>query len=156
MIQVGSCCKMLSPLNIKASSVPFEEGPTAMFSEISPEMIYEALRRLSMWRQHVETSAILDYIGRNYPVNPDKSELLMELLDKLVIAVIVGIVCQSSTDTWYLSCALERRKIKKTHVTLFWKVYSDTLQPISKRQNTTSQNTNSQNGTLRVFDSEIL
>ncbi|XP_045513299.1 uncharacterized protein LOC123707348 isoform X2 [Pieris brassicae] len=88
-IQVGSCSKMLSPLNVNVNAVEVEEAPTDTFREITPEMIHEALRRLTMWRQNVETGAIYDFIQRNYPVNQDKEALGIELLEKLEVAVLV-------------------------------------------------------------------
>lgn len=37
-----------------------------MLLQINPEMIYEAVRRLTMWKQDVPTSSILEYIMVSY------------------------------------------------------------------------------------------
>ncbi|XP_047505626.1 uncharacterized protein LOC125050080 isoform X2 [Pieris napi] len=156
-IQVGSRSKMLSPLNVNVNAVEVEEAPTGTYREITPEMIHEALRRLTMWRQNVETGAIYDFIQRNYPVNQDKEALAVELWEKLEVAVLVGIATQTSIDTWTLCGALERPKFNDTHVTLFWKVYRDTMSPLNKPNKTmdTSKDT-SEKQTLRVYDVDVL
>ncbi|CAF4826525.1 unnamed protein product [Pieris macdunnoughi] len=156
-IQVGSCSKMLSPLNVNFNAVEVEEAPTGTYREITPEMIHEALRRLTMWRQNVETCAIYDFIQRNYPVNQDEEALAVELWEKLEVAVLVGIATQTSIDTWTLCSALERPDFNDTHVTLFWKVYRDTMTPLHKPNKTmdTSKDT-SEKQTLRVYDVDVL
>ncbi|XP_050674638.1 uncharacterized protein LOC126972094 [Leptidea sinapis] len=132
-VQVGSRSIMLSPLLIDSSPMPVESAASAQdYSEITPEMIYETVKRLSMWRQNVETMAIHDHISRDYPVNPDKEASFAELLEKLRIAAIVGFICQTSDDTWSLCGYLERRKLATSHVSLFWKIYTDTMKPISR------------------------
>ncbi|VVD00941.1 unnamed protein product [Leptidea sinapis] len=70
--------------------------------------------------------------NRDYPVNPDKEASFAELLEKLRIAAIVGFICQTSDDTWSLCGYLERRKLATSHVSLFWKIYTDTMKPISR------------------------
>ncbi|XP_064073852.1 uncharacterized protein LOC135193794 [Vanessa tameamea] len=103
---------------------------------INPDMIYEALKRLTMWKQDVPTNSILEYIAQNYPVNTKKAELIRELYDKLTIANILGIVSRTSADTWGLGHVFQKRRPNKNHVTMFWKVYADTLKPIAKKENT--------------------
>ncbi|CAG4987157.1 unnamed protein product [Colias eurytheme] len=150
---------MLSPLfvNMAMGSTPVENQPSMFSCAISPEMIYESIRKLSMWKQCVETETIMEYIMRNYPVNPDKDALLLELLEKLRIAAIVGFICQMSNNSWSLACALQNRKLSKNHVTLFWKLYSDTMKPISKEQaNQGNETVNNQTQVLRFCDRDIL
>ncbi|KAL0820639.1 hypothetical protein ABMA28_006474, partial [Loxostege sticticalis] len=63
-IQVGSRSMMLSPLFINTNTSPPDELPDEKitFCEVTPEMIYQAMRRLTMWRQFVLTSSIMDYL----------------------------------------------------------------------------------------------
>ncbi|XP_063830534.1 protein SON-like [Ostrinia nubilalis] len=132
MIQVGSRSMMLSPLFIGTNTTPIEELPDEKntYIEVTPEMIYQALRRLTMWRQFVLTSSIMDYLKRNYPVNHDEKELLKELEDKLRVASIVGIVTNVSEERW----CLQKRTLDKTHVTKFWQIYGDTMKPVRRQK----------------------
>ncbi|CAH2242311.1 jg25225 [Pararge aegeria aegeria] len=163
-IQTGSRSYMLSPLYITSNSAPVEniDFLSQTHGEITPEMIQESLRRLTMWRQAVPTSSILDYLSQHYPVNNDKDALLVELLNKLKVCVMIGTVCQSPEGTWSLSCKLEDRKLKKNHVTLFWKLYCDTLKPIKMEANNNQQKaiTNDQatakRNTLTIYDEDII
>ncbi|RVE51393.1 hypothetical protein evm_003948 [Chilo suppressalis] len=89
-VQVGSRCCMFSPLFIKTNAdsdeVPLEPSS---YCEITPEMIYESLRRLTMWRQNVLKTSILEHLRTHYPVNTDDNELQAELAEKLRIAAVV-------------------------------------------------------------------
>ncbi|CAH2089281.1 unnamed protein product [Euphydryas editha] len=161
--QAGSRCKMLSPLCISTNSSPAEnfQQPAKSYCEINPEMIYEAVRQLTMWKQDVPTNSILEYIIKKFPVNNEKSELAIELFEKLTIAAIVGIVSRSSADTWSLSHVFQKRRLTRNHVSMFWKVYADTLRPIAKKDNNDEQdkydNKTAANVTsLIVHDEDIL
>ncbi|CAH0401168.1 unnamed protein product [Chilo suppressalis] len=136
-VQVGSRCCMFSPLFIKTNAdsdeVPLEPSS---YCEITPEMIYESLRRLTMWRQNVLKTSILEHLRTHYPVNTDDNELQAELAEKLRIAAVVGFVVNVGEDRWCLNCALqENRTLSKSHVTRFWQVYADTMTPIKRQEN---------------------
>ncbi|CAH0590486.1 unnamed protein product [Chrysodeixis includens] len=136
--QIGSRSQMLSPLYISSNSPPPEDQVPELLLQthqpITPEMIYEALRNLTLWRQEVGTLSILEYIRRNYPVDPSESSLLIELKEKLRVASIVGFVVQSSDNAWCLPI-LQKRKLAATHVSLFWQVYADTLRALRFHKN---------------------
>ncbi|XP_072942644.1 uncharacterized protein [Epargyreus clarus] len=135
--QVGSRCAMLSPLFIKTNSSPMEQDPQDIpHCEISPEMIYQALRRLTMRRQGVKSDAILEYIKNNYPVDSDVNNLSAELEEKLRVAAIIGIVTRLTPDHWCLPTALQQRSLTKSHVTQFWQAYIDTMRPVTKKEET--------------------
>ncbi|XP_062529892.1 uncharacterized protein LOC101742425 isoform X2 [Bombyx mori] len=129
-IQAGSRCEMLSPLFVKYSGIP-SRLPNAEcsrnFTEISPQMIFDSLERLTKWKHAVVTVSILKYMAHNYPVNRDMGQLLKELKEKLRVAALAGIDC------WCLSSELEDTKLTQNHVSLFWKIYMDTMKPFSKR-----------------------
>ncbi|CAH0695705.1 unnamed protein product [Spodoptera exigua] len=46
----------------------------------------------------------------------------------------LGIVIQSGEDSWRLSCELLQRRLTSNHVTLFWKAFADTLDPLPRKQ----------------------
>ncbi|CAB3257272.1 unnamed protein product [Arctia plantaginis] len=136
MIQVGSRSAMFSPLYINTASTPNElepDGPRT-FSPVSPQMIYESLRKLSVWRQYIMTGDLMDYIRRNYPVNPVEAELYPELKEKLRVATIAGIVIEPYEDNWCLTCALKDRQLSPNHVSLFWEAYLDNMNPLRCRK----------------------
>ncbi|KAI8431237.1 hypothetical protein MSG28_001274 [Choristoneura fumiferana] len=67
----------------------------------------------------------------NYPVNPNIEEAANELADKLFIANLIGIVWSLPDDYWRLTTALEKaNKLQERHVTLFWRMYADTMRPL--------------------------
>ncbi|XP_062529893.1 uncharacterized protein LOC101742425 isoform X4 [Bombyx mori] len=68
-----------------------------------------------------------NFTEHNYPVNRDMGQLLKELKEKLRVAALAGIDC------WCLSSELEDTKLTQNHVSLFWKIYMDTMKPFSKR-----------------------
>ncbi|XP_045777764.1 uncharacterized protein LOC123875765 [Maniola jurtina] len=149
---------MLSPLYIASNSEPVE-NTEVQYSEITPEMIFEAVRNLSMWRQDVPTSSILDHISRNYPVNRDKKALLHELSGKLRICVMLGIVSEAPNETWRISCQLQNRMLTTNHVTMFWNLYADTLKPIKKKDIKTQKprtKHQAQPKTLTTFDEDMI
>ncbi|XP_069361581.1 uncharacterized protein [Maniola hyperantus] len=156
-IQVGTRSNMLSRLYITSNSAP-DENTEVQYSEITPEMIFEAVKNLSMWRQDIPTSSILDYISRNYPVNRDKEALLRELTSKLRICVLLGIVSEAPNETWRISCDLQSRMLTSNHVTLFWNLYADTLRPVTKKDTITHRprtKHQAQQKTLTIFDEDI-
>ncbi|PZC87372.1 hypothetical protein B5X24_HaOG201608 [Helicoverpa armigera] len=134
--QTGSRSQMLSPLFVKTNSAPQEHPnkPKTIHSEISPEMIYEALRNLTLWKQEVQTGLIFEFIRMHYPVNKEDNELYLELYEKLRIASLIGMVVQTKEDLWCLTCKLQQHQLTTNHVTLFWKAYADTLNPLIKKE----------------------
>ncbi|CAG9564218.1 unnamed protein product [Danaus chrysippus] len=163
-IQAGSCSKFLSPLFVATNSSLADNQDLSMsYSEITPDMLHEALRKLTMWKQDVQTTAILDYLITNYPVNKDKEDLVIELLEKLKIASLLGIVCRTSENTWSLTHEFQKRLVSKNHVTLFWKMYVDTLRPITARQVDEPPNpskedkaTTTKRGVITIYDEDVL
>ncbi|XP_026740456.1 uncharacterized protein LOC113502896 isoform X2 [Trichoplusia ni] len=164
-VQIGSRSQMLSPLFINTNSAPPEgEVPELLLPThcpITPEMIHEALRNLTLWRQEVGTFVIMEYLRRNYPVNPTENALLIELKEKLRVAAIVGFVVQTNEDVWCLNSVLQRRKLAATHVSLFWQAYADTLnafpfrkEPEPPKEKTEVQ-TNTAHGRSRYGDDLI-
>ncbi|XP_059059078.1 uncharacterized protein LOC131852415 [Achroia grisella] len=134
--QAGSRSMMLSPLFINTNALPtLGELPEVQktWCEISPEMIHEAVEKLTMWKQFAPTSAIMDYIKRNYPVCTEENELLEELTAKLHLAVIAGILTQVAYEHWCLCCDLQNRELTKNHVTRFWQAYGDTMSPVLRK-----------------------
>lgn len=133
-VQAGSKSMMLSPLCISTNPTKFRKLINSRHCEISPEMIVQALKELTMWKETVNTDAIAKYLLRNYPVSYDKDELLEDLSDKLNVATKVGIISQTPNGTWSLNHGFQKRKLTKNHVTLFWDIYVDTLKPVSRRK----------------------
>ncbi|XP_013137256.1 PREDICTED: uncharacterized protein LOC106102358 isoform X2 [Papilio polytes] len=135
-IQAGSTSKMLSSLFMKTNNqltdnVNYRED----YNEISPEMICEALERLGRWKQSVNTNSILNYVRMNYPVSQDIAFLERDLREKLYIATVCGIVTDLKSDNWELTTPLQEQRLTETHVTLFWKLYADTMTPITPIKN---------------------
>ncbi|XP_053614216.1 uncharacterized protein LOC128677414 [Plodia interpunctella] len=132
-IQAGSRANMLSPLFINTNSaVPEPQEERMTCSEITPEMIFDSVRKLTMWRQYALTTAIFQYVKLNFPVNPDEMQLMEELEEKLDIAALAEIITKGD-EGWCLNCRLQDRYITKNHVTKFWQIYADTLRPVHKR-----------------------
>ncbi|KAF9410453.1 hypothetical protein HW555_010455 [Spodoptera exigua] len=135
-VQYGSRSNMLSPLFIKTNSALADSASPSLpvYCEVTPDMIVEGLRALITWKQNVQDIMLMNFIKRRYPVNPNDEELLNEIQEKLRIAAIVGIVIQSGEDSWRLSCELLHRRLTSNHVTLFWKAFADTLDPLPRKQ----------------------
>ncbi|XP_049876712.1 uncharacterized protein LOC126374242 [Pectinophora gossypiella] len=86
---------MLSPLflntnNVLSDDTPFHGPLDSTHVEITPEMIYETLRKLAMWKHVVTSEAILEGIKNTYPVNQIREELALELQEKLRVATVCG------------------------------------------------------------------
>ncbi|XP_061707033.1 uncharacterized protein LOC133517598 isoform X2 [Cydia pomonella] len=120
----------LSPL-CERCHYPQQRNPQR-YKEVTPELLYESLQRLTEWREAVSFSEILEYIKGNYPVTPNMSELKYELYEKLVIAHKAGMVCVDDRGLFRLTTNLERlRQAPKPVLTLFWELYCDTMDPLT-------------------------
>ncbi|XP_063373982.1 uncharacterized protein LOC134661731 [Cydia amplana] len=120
----------LSPL-CESSHYPQQKTPRR-YKEVTPEILYESLQRLTEFREAVSFREILDYIKDTYPVTPNTSELKHELYQKLVIAHKAGMVCVDYRGHFRLTMNLERlRQVPKPVLTLFWELYCDTMDPLT-------------------------
>ncbi|XP_073960729.1 uncharacterized protein [Choristoneura fumiferana] len=129
--QIGSRCTMLSPLFLNSNATPQELAEQTVYCEITPQMIHHSVQELTMRRESVPSNAILFHLQTNYPVNPNIEEAANELADKLFIANLIGIVWSLPDDYWRLTTALEKaNKLQERHVTLFWRMYADTMRPL--------------------------
>ncbi|XP_013162557.1 PREDICTED: uncharacterized protein LOC106114030 [Papilio xuthus] len=144
-IQAGSTSKMLSSLFMNTNNQLMDnENDREDYNEISPEMICEALERLGRWKQAVHTKSILKYVRMNYPVTPNITLLERDLREKLYIATVSGIVTDLKNDNWELTTSLQEQRLTDTHVTLFWKIYADTMTPVTLKKNVPEPDKNSE------------
>uniref|UniRef100_A0A2A4JLD1 Uncharacterized protein n=1 Tax=Heliothis virescens TaxID=7102 RepID=A0A2A4JLD1_HELVI len=152
VVQMGSRSQMLSPLFVKTNAALQEHTCKSKrnYCEISPEMIYEGLRNLSLWKQEVPTGLLYEFIRVHYPVNRDENELYIELMEKLRIACIVGMVSQITEDFWCLTSELQQQHLTANHVTLFWQAYADTLNPIYNRKEPVIKENSEQETNTRI------
>ncbi|KAJ2948665.1 hypothetical protein O0L34_g7920 [Tuta absoluta] len=137
-VQKGSRCKMLSPLFVSTNERLGEDDAReeSFCLEITPEIICDTVEILTKWKQSVPIAPIANYILQRYPVNQNMEMLMEELSSKLAVATITGILqeeIKNNVRQWSLSCELMRRGLTMNQVTLFWKVFCDTMQPIRKR-----------------------
>ncbi|KAI5640134.1 hypothetical protein NE865_07391 [Phthorimaea operculella] len=137
-VQKGSRSKMLSPLFVSTNERLGDDGSRddSYYLEITPEMICDTVEKLTKWRQSIPIEPIANHILQRHPVNPDKEMLIEELSSKLAVATITGLLDEEikrNVRQWRLSCEILRRGLTVNQVTLFWKIYCDTMQPIRRR-----------------------
>ncbi|KPJ04071.1 hypothetical protein RR46_07830 [Papilio xuthus] len=85
-----------------------------------------------------------DYNEMNYPVTPNITLLERDLREKLYIATVSGIVTDLKNDNWELTTSLQEQRLTDTHVTLFWKIYADTMTPVTLKKNVPEPDKNSE------------